>query len=74
MDLARLVVIAFVIAAPISWWAMSRWLDDFAYHITLGPGIFLLAGFGAVLVAVATVSYHAIRAANADPVRSLRSE
>ena len=74
MDLARLVVIAFVIAAPISWWAMSRWLDDFAYHITLGPGIFLLAGFGAVLMAVATISYHAIRAANADPVRSLRSE
>lgn len=73
-DFAVLVVIAFVIAAPIAWWAMSRWLDDFAYHITLGPGIFLLAGFGALLVALATVSYHAFRAANTDPVRSLRSE
>lgn len=73
-DFALLVVIAFVIAAPIAWWAMSRWLDDFAYHITLGPGIFLLAGFGALLVALATVSWHAFRAANADPVKSLRSE
>lgn len=73
-DFAKLVVIAFVVAAPVAWWAMNRWLDDFAYHITLGPGIFLVAGLGALVVALVTVSYHAIRAANTDPVRSLRSE
>jgi putative ABC transport system permease protein len=69
-----LVLVAFVLAVPLAFWAMSRWLEDFAYRITLGPGIFLLAGGLALAIAMLTVGYHALRAASADPVQSLRSE
>ena len=53
---------------------MQRWLEDFAYRIEMGPGIFLLAGGLALAIAMVTVSYQAIRAAMADPVKSLRYE
>ena len=67
-------VVAFALAAPLSWWAMGQWLEGFAYRIELGPGVFLLAGGLALAVALATVSLQAFRAATADPVRSLRYE
>ena len=73
-DFARLVVVAFVVAAPVAYLVMSRWLDGFAYRVEMGPAVFLLAGTTALAIALATVSVHAVRAATADPVRSLRSE
>ncbi len=73
-EFVALVIVAVVIAVPISYWAMSRWLEDFAYRITIGPGVFALAGGVALLIAMLTVGYHALRAANADPIRSLRTE
>ncbi len=73
-EFLKLVGIAFLIAAPLAWFVMNRWLQDFAYRIELGAGVFVLAGVLAVLIALATVSYQAIRAALADPVNALRSE
>jgi putative ABC transport system permease protein len=73
-DFLKLVALGFVIAVPIAWYAMNRWLADFAYKIEIGPGIFLLAGGLALLIALATVSWQSIRAALANPVDSLRSE
>ncbi|MEJ7586275.1 MAG: ABC transporter permease [Ferruginibacter sp.] len=73
-DFLKLVLIAFLIAAPLSWVVMSKWLQDFAYRINIGPGIFLIAGLLAIIVAVAAVSFQAIRAAVANPVKSLRTE
>ena len=73
-DFVRLVLLASALAAPLAWWTMSGWLDGFAARIDLGPGVFLLSGLLAVLIAVATVSAHALGTATADPVRALRSE
>jgi putative ABC transport system permease protein len=73
-DFVKLVVIAFVIACPISWLAMHQWLQGFAYRTTLNGGLFILAGAGALLIAVVTISVQAIKAALANPVESLRSE
>jgi putative ABC transport system permease protein len=73
-DFVKLAVIAFLVAVPVAYYFMSRWLEDFAYRIELGPGIFLLAGGLALFIALITVSYQAIRAGLADPVKSLRYE
>jgi putative ABC transport system permease protein len=70
----KLVLFAFVIAAPISWWAINTWLDSYVYRITLGFEIFLIAGFSAFLVAWITVGYQSIKAAVSNPVDSLKSE
>ena len=69
-----LVLLANVIAWPVAYFAMSRWLQAFAYRISLGLGIFVLAALGAILVALLTVSTQTLRAASADPVKSLRYE
>lgn len=73
-EFTRLVAIAFLIAAPIAWYVMSQWLQDFAYRIELGFGLF--AGGGLVILAVAwlTVSYQSVKATMINPVESLRSE
>jgi len=73
-EFARLVILAALVTVPIVYLAMNRWLEDFAYRIEIGPGIFLLAGAFALLTALATVSYQAVKAALADPVKSLRYE
>jgi putative ABC transport system permease protein len=73
-DLMRLVIIATVIACPIAWYAMNSWLQDFAYKINISWWVFLLAGSGAALIALATVSIQSIKAALTNPVKSLRSE
>ncbi|HET6567812.1 MAG TPA: FtsX-like permease family protein, partial [Rhodothermales bacterium] len=73
-DFVKLVVIALVVAVPVAYYVMGRWLDGFAYRIEMGAGVFLLAGFAALAIALATVSYQAVRAAVADPVKSLRYE
>jgi putative ABC transport system permease protein len=69
-----LVFFACIFATPVAWYFMKAWLQEFAYRIDLGAGIFFLASFIAVLIAFATTSFRAIRAARANPVDSLRSE
>ncbi len=73
-EFAKLILIAFVIAAPIAWWLMNNWLQDFKYRINIGASIFLIAIAGTFLIAFLTVCYQAVRAALANPVMSLRSE
>ena len=73
-DFLKLVLIAFVIAAPAAWWFMHKWLEDFAYRINIGWWIFIAAGAIALLIALLTVSFQAIKAAVANPVKSLRTE
>lgn len=73
-DFLKLVLIANGIAFPLAWWATSRWLEEFAYHIQPTWWVFAVAGLLSVAIALATVSYQAIKAALMNPVRSLRSE
>lgn len=73
-DLARLVIIGAVIAIPVAWYLMSRWLEGFAYRITISWWIFVLAGIAALLIALFTISFQAVKAAITNPVKSLRSE
>ena len=70
----HLVLIAFVIAIPIAYLAMNRWLADFAYQIEISWPVFLIVGLAALGIALLSVSYQAIRAALANPVESLRYE
>ena len=69
-----LIVVAFLIAAPIAWFGMNKWLENFVFRIKLGPGIFIAAVALTLLVAWITVGYKAIRAALMNPVKSLRTE
>ena len=69
-----LVGIAIVIATPVAWWAMNVWLQDFAYRINISWWVFVMAGVAAIIIALITVSFQAIRAAVANPVKSLRTE
>jgi putative ABC transport system permease protein len=73
-DFLKLVLISIVIASPIAWWAMNRWLQDFAYRIEIEWWVFALAGLLAVGIALLTVSFQSIKAALMNPVKSLRSE
>jgi putative ABC transport system permease protein len=73
-DFLKLVLVAIVIAAPIAWYFMQKWLADFAYRIDIQWWMFVLAGFVAVVIAFLTVAGQAVRAALANPVKSLRSE
>ena len=73
-DFVKLVFISIIIATPIAWWAMNKWLEGFAYRINISWWAFALAGIFALLIALITVSFQAIKAAVANPVDSLRSE
>jgi putative ABC transport system permease protein len=73
-DFLKLVIVAIAIASPIAWFLMHKWLQDFAYRISIGWWVFALVGFVAVLIALLTVSFQAIKAAVANPVKSLRTE
>ena len=73
-DFIKLVGIACLIAFPISYWAMNKWLQSFAYRINISWWIFVVAGLAAIMIALATVSFQAIKAAIANPVKSLRTE
>jgi len=70
----RLVLIANIIAWPIAWVALSRWLQDYAYRVNISVWVFVIAGLTAMLIALITVSFQAIKAAIANPVKSLRTE
>jgi putative ABC transport system permease protein len=69
-----LIAIAFVIAVPLAWYAMNQWLDNFAYRIAITWQVFVVAGFAVFFIGLLTVSYQAVRAGLANPVKSLRSE
>jgi putative ABC transport system permease protein len=73
-DFAKLVLISSLIAFPLAWWAMHRWLQSFAYRINISWWVFVIAGTAAILIALITVSFQAIKAAVANPVKSLRTE
>jgi putative ABC transport system permease protein len=73
-DFLTLVLIAAVIAFPVAWWAMHRWLNDFAYRVNIGWWVFVVAGIIAMLIALITISFQSIKAAIANPVKSLRTE
>ncbi|MFD2935909.1 ABC transporter permease [Spirosoma flavum] len=73
-DFLKLVLIALVLAVPIAWFAMNRWLEDFAYRIDLSWWVFAMAGLLAVGIAILTISFQSIKAALMNPVKSLRSE
>jgi putative ABC transport system permease protein len=73
-DFLRLVVAAALIASPIAWWAMHKWLENYPYRINMGYGIFLIAAILVVLVALATVIFQSIKVAIENPVNSLRTE
>lgn len=74
MDFLKLVFIAIVIATPVAWYAMNKWLQDFAYRINIQWWVFAVAGILAILIAFATISFQAVKAALMNPVKSLRSE
>jgi putative ABC transport system permease protein len=74
MNFIKLVFIAIIIASPIAWWAMTKWLQDFTYRITLSWWMFATAGVLAIIIALATVSFQSIKAALMNPVKSLKAE
>jgi predicted permease len=73
-DFLRLIFISLAIAFPVSWWLMRNWLQSFAYRIHLTPYIFIIAGIAVILITLVTVSFQSIKAAMANPVKSLRTE
>ena len=73
-DFLKLVFIAFIIAAPVSWLVMNKWLENFAYRIDIGPAVFIITAVIAIIIAMAAVSFQAIKIALANPVKSLRTE
>lgn len=73
-DFLKLVAIAFLIATPFAWWIMNKWLQDFVYRVSFSWWVFLAAGVAALLIALVTVLSQAVRAATANPVKSLRTE
>ncbi len=70
----RLIIIAFVIAAPVAWWAMNAWLENYIYRAPFGPGIFVIGLLATFFVALVTVGFQSVQAAVANPVKSLKSE
>jgi putative ABC transport system permease protein len=73
-DFIKLVLIAIIIATPVAWYVMNKWLEEFAYKISLGWAVFLLSGLVAIAIALFTISFQSIKAALANPAKSLRTE
>jgi putative ABC transport system permease protein len=73
-NFATLIAISFVLASPVTYWLLLKWLDGFAYRVSINPLLFLLGGFIALAVALGTISYHTIRSARTNPVDSLKYE
>ena len=74
VDFIKLVIVSFFIAIPASWYFMHKWLEGFAYRININWWVFVVAGLTAIFIALFTVSFQAIKAAIANPVKSLRTE
>jgi putative ABC transport system permease protein len=73
-DLFKQVLIAILIAVPLSWWIMNQWLNGFAYRITMGLTVFFIAALAVIGITILTISFQSIKAAFGNPVVSLRSE
>jgi ABC-type antimicrobial peptide transport system permease subunit len=73
-EFVLLIAVAFVIAAPLGYYMMHNWLENYAYHISIGPGTFIVAIITSIFIAAITIAYQTIKAATANPVKSLRSE
>ncbi|MBL7698217.1 MAG: ABC transporter permease [Chitinophagaceae bacterium] len=73
-EFIKLVIAAMLVAFPIVWWAMSSWLNDFAYRVPINADIFLITGVAAILITIMTIGFQAVKAALANPVKSLRTE
>lgn len=73
-EFLRLVFISCLISFPLAWWAMHNWLQNYAYHIDMSWWIFFIAGFMAILIALITISFQAIKAAIANPIKALRTD
>jgi putative ABC transport system permease protein len=74
LDFVKLVVIAIVIASPIAWWAMNKWLEDFTYRILISWWIFAIAALVSIIIALLTVSFQSVKAAIANPIKALKAE
>ena len=74
IDFVKLVIISFIIAAPLAYWSMYQWLQNFDYRVSINWWVFALAGFLSIIISLMTVSFQAIKAAVTNPVRSLRTE
>jgi ABC-type antimicrobial peptide transport system permease subunit len=73
-DFIKLVLISCIVAFPVAWWAMHNWLQNYQYRIEISWWMFVTAGGAAIVIALATVSFQAVKAATANPVKSLRTE
>ncbi|MFD1255664.1 ABC transporter permease [Mucilaginibacter terrae] len=73
-DFIKLIILAIVIASPVAWYAMNKWLQNFAYPVTISWWVFALAGLLAIIIAFATLSFQAVKAALANPVKNLKTE
>jgi putative ABC transport system permease protein len=73
-DFVKLIILAIIIASPIAWFAMNKWLQNFAYPVTISWWIFALAGLLAIIIAFATLSFQSVKAALANPVNNLKTE
>ena len=73
-DFLKLVLIAAVIATPVAWFFMHKWLEDFAYRININWWVFVLSALSAIIIAMVTISVQVVKAAIANPVKSLRTE
>jgi len=74
LDFIKLVIVSIIIASPVAWYAMNRWLQDYTYRINIGLSMFLVAALLAIVIALVTVSFQSIKAAIVNPVKSLRTE
>ncbi|HEX4852177.1 MAG TPA: FtsX-like permease family protein, partial [Puia sp.] len=74
MDFLKLVMLAVLIAFPLGWLMMHEWLQRFAYRVNIGVGVFFIAGASIILITIMTISFQAIKAAIANPAKSLRNE
>jgi ABC-type antimicrobial peptide transport system permease subunit len=73
-EFIKLVIIGFLLAAPVSWYVGNEYLNQFAYRISIGPWVFAIGLIATIAIAFITVAYRSLHAANANPVNSLRSE
>ena len=73
-EFVKLVLVAFIVAVPLSWYAMQKWLEGFTYKTTLNITPFAFAGLSALAIALVTISYESLKAANTDPAKTLRNE
>jgi len=73
-DFVKLVIISIIIASPIAYWAMTKWLQDFAYRISISWWMVAVAGLSAIVIALLTISFQSIKAALMNPVKTLRTE